>query len=75
MRAFPVVQDVRGLRDVESDDSDKTLELVIWIKFGSLGAIVKVLNSTERYDSREKLKSLIVLFEGDVFHTVLVLFV
>ncbi len=46
------------------------LELVISIKFESLDAIEKALNSPGRHDSREKSRTLIDMFEGDVFHTV-----
>jgi len=69
-RAFPGAQEVRVLREVESDNSDIPLELVISIRFESLEAIEKALNSPERHDSREKSKPLIDMFEGDVFHTV-----
>ena len=58
------------MREVESDNPNIPLELVISIKFESLDAIEKVLNSPERHDSREKSILLIEMFEGDVFHTV-----
>ena len=69
-RAFPGALEVRVLREVESDNPDIPLELVISIKFESLDAIDNALNSPERYESREKSKSLIDMFEGEVFHTV-----
>lgn len=69
-RAFPGALEVRVLREVESDNPEMPLELVISIKFESIDAIEKALNSPERYDSREKSQPLIEMFEGDVFHTV-----
>lgn len=69
-RAFPGAQEVRVLREVESDNPDIPLELVISIKFDSREAIENALNSAERHDSREKSKALIEMFDGEVFHTV-----
>lgn len=69
-RAFPGAQEVRVLREVESDNPNMPFELVIAIKFESRDAIAKALDSPERYDSREKSKALINMFDGEVFHTV-----
>jgi len=69
-RAFPGAQEVRVLREVESDNPDIPLELVIAIKFDSRDAIDAALKSPERFDSREKSKKLIDMFDGEVFHTV-----
>lgn len=69
-RAFPGAQEVRVLREVESDNPDIPLELVISIRFESRSAIEMALNSPERFDSKEKSKALIDMFEGEVFHTV-----
>lgn len=69
-RAFPGAKEVRVLREVESDNPDIPLELMIAIKFESRDAITAALNSPERYDSREKSKILIDMFDGEIFHTV-----
>ncbi|WP_306259069.1 antibiotic biosynthesis monooxygenase [Pararhizobium sp. IMCC21322] len=69
-RAFPGAQEVRVMREVESDNPDMPMELVIAIKFDSREAIDAALNSPERFDSREKSKALIDMFDGEVFHTV-----
>lgn len=69
-RAFPGALEVRVLREVESDNPNIPLELVIAIKFESRDAIEAALNSAERFDSRKKSKTLIDMFDGEVFHTV-----
>ncbi len=69
-RAFPGAQEVRVLREVESDNPDMPLELVIAIRFESREAINVALKSPQRFDSREKSKPLIDMFDGEVFHTV-----
>lgn len=69
-RAFPGAREVRVLREVESDNPAVPLELVISIVFDSTDAIDAALNSPERFDSREKSKALIDMFNGEVFHTV-----
>ncbi len=68
--AFPGAQEVRVLREVESDNPDIPLELVISIRFESREAIEKALASPERFESREKSQPLIAMFDGEVFHTV-----
>lgn len=69
-RAFPGAQEVRVLREVESDTPDDHLELVIAIRFNSREAIATALASPQRADSREKSQFIIDRFEGDIFHTV-----
>lgn len=69
-RAFPGAQEVRVLREVESDDPDVHFELIIAIRFESRDAIAAALASPERADSREKSQYIIDRFDGDIFHTV-----
>lgn len=67
---FPNVQDVRLLREVESDRPDTRFELVIQMRFASREAIAEALASDVRLQSRAASQRLFDLFEGDVFHTV-----
>ena len=69
-RSFPAALEVRVLRQVESDNAEMPFELVIAIVFASKEAISAALESPERFDSKEKSKHLIDMFEGEVFHTV-----
>lgn len=68
--AFPGAQEVRVLREVESDNPEIPLELVISIRFESREAIEHALASPERFESKEKSQPLIAMFDGEVFHTV-----
>lgn len=67
---FPHVQEVRVLRQVESDTTDPHFEMVLAMRFPSREAIAEALDSKTRYASREASKRLFELFDGDVFHTV-----
>lgn len=67
---FPKVQEVRVLREVESDSADTHLEMVLAMRFPSREAIAEALESETRRESRERSKRLFELFDGDVFHTV-----
>lgn len=67
---FPHVEEVRLLREVESDRADTHLELVIAMKFASREHIVEALESDIRYASKAASKPLIDMFDGHVFHTV-----
>lgn len=67
---FPLVQEVRVLREVESDSDDTHLEMILAMRFPSREAIAEALDSATRYKSRETSKRLFELFDGDVFHTV-----
>lgn len=67
---FPHVQEVRLLREVESDRPDTHLELVIALKFPSREAITEALESDIRYASKDASKPLFDMFDGHVFHTV-----
>ena len=67
---FPHAQEVRVLRQVESDTTDPPFEMVLALRFPSREAIAEALDSDVRYASRQASKRLFELFEGDVFHTV-----
>lgn len=67
---FPNVQEVRVLREVESDNPDTHLEMVLAMRFPSREAIAEALASATRHESREKSQRLFELFDGDVVHTV-----
>ncbi len=67
---FPHVQEVRVLREVESDNPQTHFEMVLAMRFASREAIAEALDSDTRYASKEASKRLFELFDGDVFHTV-----
>lgn len=67
---FPNVQEVRVLRELESDSNDTHLEMILAMRFPSRETIVEALDSEIRYKSRESSKRLFELFDGDVFHTI-----
>ena len=67
---FPHVEEVRLLREVESDRPDTHLELVIAMKFPSREAISEALDSDVRHASKAASQPLFDMFDGHVFHTV-----
>ena len=67
---FPDAQEVRVLRQVESDFSDPRLEMVLSVRYPSRESIELALASEVRQRSREVSKGLIDMFDGTVFHTV-----
>ena len=67
---FPHVQEVRALREVESDNPETHFEMVLALRFPSRDAIAEALDSDIRYASKDASKRLFELFDGDVFHTV-----
>ena len=69
-RQFPGAEEVRILRQQQSDTAEPRLEMVLAIRYPSLDAIDKALASPVRFESREVTKGLLEMFEGDVFHTV-----
>jgi len=68
---FPHAQEVRVLREVESDRPDQHLELVIAIRFETREQIAAALDSDIRYASKAASQPLFEMFDGHVFHTVL----
>lgn len=67
---FPHVQEVRVLRQLESDTDDPHFEMVLAMRFPTREAIAEALDSKTRFASREASKRLFELFDGNVFHTV-----
>ena len=67
---FPGAQEVRVLRQVESDVSDPHFGMVLSVRYPSRESIDIALASEVRLKSREVSKALIDMFDGTVFHTV-----
>ena len=67
---FPHVQDVRLLREVESDRPEQHFALIIMLRFPSREAIADALASDVRHASRAASQPLFDMFDGHVFHTV-----
>jgi len=67
---FPGAEEVRVLRQLESDVTDPHLEMVLSIRYASREAIDIALASDVRHESREVSKGLLEMFDGTVFHTV-----
>ena len=67
---FPGAQEVRVLRQLESDVSDPSLAMVLSVRFPSRESIDMALASEVRHRSREVSKGLIEMFDGTVFHTI-----
>jgi hypothetical protein len=67
---FPGAEEVRVLRQIESDVSDPHLEMVLSIRYPSREAIDIALASEVRLESREVSKGLLEMFDGTVFHTI-----
>ena len=67
---FPGSQEVRVLRQVESDVDKPHFGMVLSVRYPSREAIAIALASEVRMTSREVSKDLIAMFDGSVFHTV-----
>ena len=67
---FPGAQEVRVLRQLESDVSDPSLAMVLSVRFPSRESIDIALASEVRHRSREVSNGLIEMFDGTVFHTI-----
>ena len=67
---FPGAQEVRVLRQVESDVDSPHFGMVLAVRYPSREAIAIALASEVRMTSREVSKDLIAMFDGSVFHTV-----
>lgn len=67
---FPGAQEVRVLRQIESDVADPHFEMVLAIRYPSREAIDRALASDVRAASREVTQGLLALYEGSIFHTV-----
>lgn len=67
---FPGAQEVRVLRQLESDVDDPRCEMVLAIRYPSRAAIEGAMASAVRAESREATQGLLAMFDGSVFHTV-----
>ncbi|MEY4712317.1 MAG: hypothetical protein RIS88_1782 [Pseudomonadota bacterium] len=67
---FPGAQEVRVLRQVESDVTQPHLGMVLSVRYPTRESIEIALASPVRMESREVSKDLIAMFDGTVFHTV-----
>jgi hypothetical protein len=67
---FPGAQEVRVLRQVESDVDKPHFGMVLSVRYPSRESIAVALASEVRMTSREVSKDLIAMFDGSVFHTV-----
>ncbi len=67
---FPGAQEVRVLRQIESDVDDPHLDLVLSVRYPTRESIDVALASEVRMKSREVSKDLIAMFDGTVFHTI-----
>ena len=67
---FPGAQEVRVLRQVESDVNDPHLDMVLSVRYPSRESIEIALASEVRLKSREVSNALIDMFDGTVFHTI-----
>ncbi|WP_315722461.1 MULTISPECIES: hypothetical protein [unclassified Bradyrhizobium] len=67
---FPGAQEVRVLRQEESDSDAQRYEMVLAIRYPSHAAIEQALASPVRAESREVTGGLMEMFEGSIFHTV-----
>jgi antibiotic biosynthesis monooxygenase (ABM) superfamily enzyme len=67
---FPGAEEVRVLRQEESDSDAQRYEMVLAIRYPSRAAIEEALASPVRFESREVTKGLTEMFDGSIFHTV-----
>lgn len=67
---FPGAEEVRVLRQQESDTAEPHYAMVLAIKYPSRAAIEKAMASDVRAQSRLETEELVKMFEGRIFHTV-----
>ena len=67
---FPGADEVRVLRQTESDTAEPHYAMVLSIRYPSLAAIEEALKSDVRQKSREETAELVKMFDGRIFHTV-----
>ena len=67
---FPGAEEVRVLHQTESDTPEPNYAMVLAIKYPSMAAIEKALQSDVRNKSRVETQELVKLFVGRIFHTV-----
>lgn len=67
---FPGAEEVRVLRQSESDTDHPHYAMVLSIRYPSRAAIEQALQSDARHQSRQETAELVKMFEGRIFHTV-----
>ena len=67
---FPGAEEVRVLRQLDSDTDSPHYAMVLAIKYPSREAIELAMASDVRAQSRAETGDLIKIFEGRIFHTV-----
>ena len=67
---FPGANEVRVLRQTDSDTAEPHYAMVLAIRYPDLAAIDLALKSDVRQKSREETQELVKLFDGRIFHTV-----
>lgn len=67
---FPGAEEVRVLRQQDSDTAEPHYAMVLAIKYPSLAAIDEALKSGVRNQSRAETAELVKMFDGRIFHTV-----
>ena len=67
---FPGAEEVRVLRQAESDTEEPHFAMVLQICYPNHAAIAEALKSDVRNQSRLETVELVKMFEGRIFHTV-----
>jgi hypothetical protein len=67
---FPGADEVRVLRQAQSDTDHPHYAMVLAIKYPDMAAIEKAMASDVRAQSRGETSELVKMFEGRIFHTV-----
>lgn len=67
---FPGAEEVRVLRQHESDTDNPHFAMVLSIGYPDMAAIEKAMASDVRAQSRAETGELVKMFEGRIFHTV-----
>jgi hypothetical protein len=67
---FPGAEEVRVLRQQDSDTEQPHYAMVLAIRYPSQAAIDEALKSEVRAKSRSETVELVKMFEGRIFHTV-----
>lgn len=67
---FPGAEEVRVLRQKESDTEQPHYAMVLAIKYPNMATIEKAMASDARAQSRAETGELVKMFEGRIFHTV-----
>lgn len=67
---FPGAEEVRVMRQLESDTDNPHYAMVLAIKYPNRAAIEEALKSDVRNKSREETGELVKMFDGRIFHTV-----